>query len=555
MTEINEEELKKRQAYISNLKTFLAEQQEKISLTLETLGWSPEHFIKPQNKAVCPFDRNHVIPEDKFEKHKEKCELKSKGVPNYLLGEVIDEEKRIKKTSVNTVKLDEAELNSILWNRAVDCGQVYTGQRKLPTTHEDEKVILSPQERLAIHEHIVSEAKSLGLMLNVDKDENLTTDWEKIIKKGVLKGEGDDDSLSLVQKLAAIRDFKRRRQSYRAKNVHTTRKSYTEIIQEVISNQMEMWGAEIKGETLEGKGEGKGVIDEARDRGRGDSDRYCYSDRGREGGRDSDSGREVVRDSDTGREVVRDSDRGRDTYRSHYKDYGRDRERIRDRSRSRERDRSRRNQPRDQENKKRDRSGDREGSKRERSGDRVGSKRDRSMDREGSKRDRSMDRERDRSGDRESSKRDRASSKRDRSRERERGKKSKKKLKERRRSRSEERYESKNRRRNRSDSGSETSDNRLEERETTSVYQPVTDEPGDSRDVQEKDRIKEEIKDEEKTEEIFSDRSIKTEKSKESSRHHHSHHKKSKKHKHKHKYRRGRTSSSSYDSNHTPDST
>ncbi|KAG0414557.1 hypothetical protein HPB47_008253, partial [Ixodes persulcatus] len=34
-----------------------------------------------------------------------------------------------------------------------------------------------------------------------------------------------------------MRDYKRRRQSYRAKNVHITRKSYTEVLREVIENQ------------------------------------------------------------------------------------------------------------------------------------------------------------------------------------------------------------------------------------------------------------------------------------------------------------------------------
>lgn len=39
----------------------------------------------------------------------------------------------------------------------------------------------------------------------------------------------DDKPKSQLEILAEMRDYKRRRQSYRAKNVHITKKSYTEV--------------------------------------------------------------------------------------------------------------------------------------------------------------------------------------------------------------------------------------------------------------------------------------------------------------------------------------
>ncbi|KAG9462141.1 hypothetical protein GDO78_014831 [Eleutherodactylus coqui] len=52
--------------------------------------------------------------------------------------------------------------------------------------------------------------------------------------------------------MAEMRDYKRRRQSYRAKNVHITKKSYTEIIRDVIDVHMEeltnKWHDEIHDE-------------------------------------------------------------------------------------------------------------------------------------------------------------------------------------------------------------------------------------------------------------------------------------------------------------------
>ncbi|MEQ2210498.1 hypothetical protein XENOCAPTIV_014489, partial [Xenoophorus captivus] len=47
--------------------------------------------------------------------------------------------------------------------------------------------------------------------------------------------EEQNEPKSHLELMAEMRDYKRRRQSYRAKNVHITKKSYTEVIREVIS--------------------------------------------------------------------------------------------------------------------------------------------------------------------------------------------------------------------------------------------------------------------------------------------------------------------------------
>lgn len=61
-------------------------------------------------------------------------------------------------------------------------------------------------------------------------NEDLYVDLVAKLKKG------DDRSgpKSHLEVLAEMRDYRRRRQSYRAKNVHITKKSYTEVIREVI---------------------------------------------------------------------------------------------------------------------------------------------------------------------------------------------------------------------------------------------------------------------------------------------------------------------------------
>lgn len=67
------------------------------------------------------------------------------------------------------------------------------------------------------------------------------------------KGDNQSGPKSHLEVLAEMRDYRRRRQSYRAKNVHITKKSYTEVIREVIdvhSGQLSrIWQEEKDGES------------------------------------------------------------------------------------------------------------------------------------------------------------------------------------------------------------------------------------------------------------------------------------------------------------------
>lgn len=62
------------------------------------------------------------------------------------------------------------------------------------------------------------------------KLEDLQVNFEK-------KANDQEHPPSQLEIKSKMRDYKRRRQSYRAKNVHITRKTYTEVLREVIENQ------------------------------------------------------------------------------------------------------------------------------------------------------------------------------------------------------------------------------------------------------------------------------------------------------------------------------
>ncbi|XP_025105798.1 U11/U12 small nuclear ribonucleoprotein 48 kDa protein-like [Pomacea canaliculata] len=182
-----------------------------------------------------------LLPGDSLNTHASKCELLKRGCPREDLEMQLQNEDVFyeKADLVGKVHIDEKLLNTIIQNHYMESGQVFTEHRSLPVCPSDASATMSPEERIAVYNYCVQQLKDRGKMPNVEKDEILTTDWEKIIKKGLLE-QADGKPQTAQDLLALLRDQKRRRQSYRAKNVHITRKSYTEIIREVINNQVEM---------------------------------------------------------------------------------------------------------------------------------------------------------------------------------------------------------------------------------------------------------------------------------------------------------------------------
>ncbi len=56
-----------------------------------------------------------------------------------------------------------------------------------------------------------------------------------------------EQSKSEIEKLQEMRDYKRRRQTYRAKNVHITKKTPTATARDIINTRMEELGVDLDG--------------------------------------------------------------------------------------------------------------------------------------------------------------------------------------------------------------------------------------------------------------------------------------------------------------------
>lgn len=233
----------KRQQYLNSMKRFVEEQEKKLNETLNQLGLSEEDLLKITTKQVCPYNKDHIVPESAFKKHVEKCKLLNAGYQKDELVPQLENSDFWYSSSDHILKvdIDENKLNKIIWDHCVQTGQVYTGHRSMPASDMDNSILLTQEDRLAVYRHVVQMSHEAGKVIPIDRtDELLTTDWGSLIKKGLLNDESNKEFSSKLEQLAALRDLKRRRQSYRAKNVHITKKSYKEIIREVIINQMEV---------------------------------------------------------------------------------------------------------------------------------------------------------------------------------------------------------------------------------------------------------------------------------------------------------------------------
>eukprot|EP00057_Strongylocentrotus_purpuratus_P002042 XP_003723724.1 PREDICTED: U11/U12 small nuclear ribonucleoprotein 48 kDa protein [Strongylocentrotus purpuratus] len=103
--------------------------------------------------------------------------------------------------------------------------------KTFPRTMDRLDAEFSPDQRLAIYEKV--REKSEGQSQADKLDLELTFDPEK---------KDNDDKKETTQThaeaLAEMRDYRRRRQSYRAKNVHITKRSKTDVMREIIESHM-----------------------------------------------------------------------------------------------------------------------------------------------------------------------------------------------------------------------------------------------------------------------------------------------------------------------------
>ncbi|XP_065199505.1 ankyrin repeat domain-containing protein 11-like isoform X2 [Planococcus citri] len=165
---------------LENLKVFIDEQKTWLRNTLDFVGWNISDLetlaeTDETHFVPCSINSEHRIPREKLLKHEMKCEKINGDYPKITDG-------------------------------------------------SDVEVTIDVKDAIHSTDGIKSEPND-----DIDLTDNTTKNKNK--SKG--------DSICLIELLAAERDAKRRRAAHRGKRVHSNKKSYVEVLREVVASQME----------------------------------------------------------------------------------------------------------------------------------------------------------------------------------------------------------------------------------------------------------------------------------------------------------------------------
>ncbi|KAK6625323.1 hypothetical protein RUM43_005620 [Polyplax serrata] len=212
-------ELHERLKKLDELKVFIEKLDEKLISVSSILNLEFSKIIKeaPPKMVTCTYNKQHVVPSPFIKNHEEACQWRTQncqeGVslfPEY-------------SGQGSAVTVNSEMLSSILGNGSSSTGD--STLRPVPNSSSSLDSNFTREEKLALYDYVIDNTKKQNLYSDLYFQET----EKKVDKK----------EMTPWEIAAAERDAKRRRASYRNK-VHTNRKTYTEVLKEVIDSQMEM---------------------------------------------------------------------------------------------------------------------------------------------------------------------------------------------------------------------------------------------------------------------------------------------------------------------------
>ncbi|XP_043117544.1 U11/U12 small nuclear ribonucleoprotein 48 kDa protein [Puntigrus tetrazona] len=228
--------LQERMQSLQELTDFTESCQAELKGLFEALGWSQELDSQTVQMEVCPYDPNHTVPRDRMEKHKASCRLSKMGYSKEEKAEMFDPSVFYENASIPSITIDKDTFHQVIRQTRENAplmkstpSDTSTDLPDVPQNHKRALCDLTVADRLAIYDHVIQQASQQSAKREPN-NEDLYVDLVAKLKKG----EEQSGPKSHLEVLAEMRDYRRRRQSYRAKNVHITKKSYTEVIREVI---------------------------------------------------------------------------------------------------------------------------------------------------------------------------------------------------------------------------------------------------------------------------------------------------------------------------------
>lgn len=239
---IETETLQDRLDRLKELTEFTENCKKQLNDICETLGWSLDHQDSNQEAMEqCPYDSNHRVPVRSMEKHKASCSRRKMGYTAEEEAEMLDPSVCYENSSVKGFIMDKSTQHQVILQarsaaplmrmEGVFWQGQYSGQPvDVPQNHKRAVCDLTVADRLAVYDHVINvfgQQKDAASSSNDDLYVDLVSKLQK--------NEEQNEPKTHLELMAEMRDYKRRRQSYRAKNVHITKKSYTEVIREVIN--------------------------------------------------------------------------------------------------------------------------------------------------------------------------------------------------------------------------------------------------------------------------------------------------------------------------------
>ncbi|CAG8531429.1 2227_t:CDS:2 [Acaulospora morrowiae] len=217
-----------RQELIQSYENQIDEYEKKFEELLTELSWDFETLkIRKQETdglMTCPFNAAHKVPVKSYERHHKSCELKQYGITSERgRRKQVPSSAFFYQNSPVVLSLNKEELQKTAADGSANSsvGQGLTVSQRL---EEYEK-------EMAAFNRIRSERKQQRR----DDYQNFDEIWEAVQKK---KGENQGYK-SRAELLAEQRDYKRRRKSYRAKNIKITQRTPTQVHRDLIAAYME----------------------------------------------------------------------------------------------------------------------------------------------------------------------------------------------------------------------------------------------------------------------------------------------------------------------------
>ncbi|XP_045064330.1 U11/U12 small nuclear ribonucleoprotein 48 kDa protein [Coregonus clupeaformis] len=258
--------LQARLRSLEELTEFTENCHRQLNELLETLGWRQDldNGSVQEPMEVCPYDPNHRVPSRSMERHKATCQLSQMGYSHEEQAEMYDPSVCYENANITSFTMDKHTQQQVILQARASAppirteglysqSEYSTDPSEVPQNHKRAICDLTMADRLALFDHVTREASQQKDQAGATNNEDLYVDLVAKLKKG----NDQNEHKSHLELMAEMRDYKRRRQSYRAKNVHNTKKSYTEVIREVINvHSVELssqWKEERKEEVRESK--------------------------------------------------------------------------------------------------------------------------------------------------------------------------------------------------------------------------------------------------------------------------------------------------------------